>query len=68
MTINANIDLAKCFPCPFCGSEKITFNKRNPYLSRSATYKIRCKSCGGSSGGSIDVDKVVAKWNRRERW
>ena len=60
-------------PCPFCGSEDLTFEVyQGSYGYSDSSVNIYCKSCG-AKGGTIKAECIgvkeqlmaANKWNRR---
>ena len=49
-------------PCPFCGSEKITY-----FLSFTGIYMVKCRDCEAlvSFPGKVEKDDCIKAWNRR---
>ncbi len=49
-------------PCPFCGREKIEFNKPEEYYDE---FECECDDCG-ARGGWEDTEELAAEnWNKR---
>lgn len=53
-------------PCPFCGSDNVTFtpDEEQP-LERTTTGFIWCHGCGFSSDSFYSAKIAADKWNRR---
>jgi Lar family restriction alleviation protein len=50
-------------PCPFCGSGKVHLEWLNLDLPHG--LRVRCDTCGATSGWAFDGQEAVEKWTRR---
>ena len=51
-------------PCPFCGGKAKIVTWRDEKRRENPT-KIKCVSCGCTSGVKNRIGKAAAAWNRR---
>ena len=60
--------MAELLPCPFCGSDKVSFHEDEEQFSENTTTGfIWCCGCGFSSDSFYNKRLATAKWNRRAR-
>jgi len=51
-------------PCPFCGKDNLTINRRNGKYG--LFYFIKCGICGGVGGTGATTSEAYNKWQIRE--
>ena len=53
-------------PCPFCGSNDISFACRMSFLCPTETlWSIRCYTCGAHFPNSHSQELLLTAWNTR---
>ena len=53
-------------PCPFCGGGAMLRSRAASFYTDDRYYTAKCISCGAMIGESVDKQKLIEAWNRRD--